>query len=100
MDMHFCEYCGGAIYPDDLAPIKLEVKGQLHRFYFHNRYFGDCLSPQTRGTPATIRIERCGHPQLGWFFYPVDNRLLSLTNNSYFLGRLNLTVGLSIGRCH
>ena len=44
MEMHFCELCGGAIYPDDIAPIKIEVKGQLHRFYFHNRYFGDCLA--------------------------------------------------------
>lgn len=44
MEMHFCEYCGGAIYPDDVAPVKLEVLGIVHRYYFHNRHSSDCLA--------------------------------------------------------
>jgi hypothetical protein len=46
MDLHFCEFCGGAIYPDDLAPVKLppETTGHVHRVFLHNRHDQDCLA--------------------------------------------------------
>lgn len=44
MEMRFCEHCGGAIYPDDVAPIKLQIKGKTIQVYFHNRHNRDCLA--------------------------------------------------------
>jgi ribosomal protein L24E len=44
MELRFCQFCGGAIYPEDVAPVKLEVKGVLHQFFFHNRHPRDCLA--------------------------------------------------------
>jgi hypothetical protein len=41
--MHFCTYCGGAIYPDDVAPVKLEAKAQLHLFFFQDSIERPCL---------------------------------------------------------
>jgi hypothetical protein len=43
MEMRFCEYCGGAIYPDDVAPVKIEVDGVIHQFHYHNSLAQPCL---------------------------------------------------------
>jgi hypothetical protein len=38
------EYCGGAIYPEDVAPVRLTVNEVTHQFFFHNRHSRDCLA--------------------------------------------------------
>ena len=44
IEMQFCEFCGGAIYPDDLAPLKLKsINGETYRAFYHNRNNRDCL---------------------------------------------------------
>ena len=40
----FCDLCGEAIFPDDLAPVTIEKEGHLQRFHFHNRHSEDCLA--------------------------------------------------------
>jgi hypothetical protein len=44
MEMRFCEYCGGAIYPEDIAPVKLTINEVTHQLFFHNRSPRDCLA--------------------------------------------------------
>jgi hypothetical protein len=40
----FCDLCGAAIIPVDLAPVKLEEDGHLVQFHYHNRDENDCLA--------------------------------------------------------
>jgi hypothetical protein len=42
----FCDRCGGAIFLDDLAPVKMEKDGHLQRLHFHNRHGEDCLAQE------------------------------------------------------
>ncbi|HEY1757968.1 MAG TPA: hypothetical protein VGG72_21540 [Bryobacteraceae bacterium] len=40
----FCDFCGDAAFPDDTTTVKIEVRGTLHQFHFHNRNARDCLA--------------------------------------------------------
>jgi hypothetical protein len=42
----FCDHCGGAIFLDDVAPVKMERDGHLQLFHFHNRHKTDCLAQE------------------------------------------------------
>lgn len=38
-----CDVCYGAIFPDDLAPVKAQKDGHTHQFHLHNRNNHDCV---------------------------------------------------------
>lgn len=42
----FCDLCGGAIFPEDLTPVKIEQDGHYQRLHFHNRHSDDCLAQE------------------------------------------------------
>ena len=42
----YCDCCYGAIFPEEVAPVRIEVDGELHQYHFHNRHPEDCLAIQ------------------------------------------------------
>ncbi len=46
MNLFWCEWCGGLIQPDDVAPVKLPnvIDGKTYQRFLHNRHNEDCLS--------------------------------------------------------
>jgi hypothetical protein len=45
-NINYCDFCGELIFPDDVAPVKIEENGRLHQRHFHNRHPEDCLGQQ------------------------------------------------------
>ena len=39
----YCDFCGELIFPDDVAPVKIEETGHVRQRHFHNRNPEDCL---------------------------------------------------------
>lgn len=44
--LFICDLCGDVIFPDDIAPVKIEKNGKTHQFHFHNRHSTDCLAQE------------------------------------------------------
>jgi hypothetical protein len=44
--INYCDFCGEPIFPDDVAPVKIEEDGHLRQHHFHNRHSDDCLARQ------------------------------------------------------
>ena len=44
--INYCDFCGDLIFPEDVAPVKIEVDGHLRQHHFHNRHSEDCLAQE------------------------------------------------------
>jgi hypothetical protein len=44
--INYCDFCGELIFPEDVAPVKIEQDGLLRQCHFHNRHSDDCLGQQ------------------------------------------------------
>jgi hypothetical protein len=38
----YCDFCRQAIFPEDVAPVKIKVDETTYRFHYHNRHNRDC----------------------------------------------------------
>jgi hypothetical protein len=44
--INYCDFCGEMIFPEDVAPVKIEEGGHIRQHHFHNRHPEDCLGQQ------------------------------------------------------
>lgn len=47
-EIHYCDYCGDLVYPDEIAPVKMFKDGRLQQFHYHNRHSEDCMAQKLK----------------------------------------------------